>query len=213
MTSNDHATRGAELDRPLRFSLDLLAISSSCPVLASFKLDLPSIFVEPVVEHEACESCWQQKWSGLANMTCMFFSLRLLLQLLRALPRWHFPARDRPLRFSLDLLAISSSCPVLASFKLDLPSIFVEPVVEHEACESCWQQKWSGLANMFKVFITVTCRSFSGQPGQTCMCFFFTWHVCHSGMPFIFETAMPNLHVVFPLHGMYATVTCHSFSR
>ena len=149
MTSNDHATRGAELDRPLRFSLDLLAISSSCPVLASFKLDLPSIFVEPVVEHEACESCWQQKWSGLANMTCMFFSLRLLLQLLRALPRWHFPARDRPLRFSLDLLAISSSCPVLASFKLDLPSIFVEPVVEHEACESCWQQKWSGLANIY----------------------------------------------------------------
>ena len=25
--------------------------------------------------------------------------------------------------------------------------------------------------------------------------FFFTWHVCHSGMPFIFKTAMPNLHV------------------
>ena len=30
------------------------------------------------------------------------------------------------------------------------------------------------------------------------MFFFFTWHVCHSGMPFIFKTAMPNLHVFFP---------------
>ena len=52
---------------------------------------------------------------------------------------------------------------------------------------------------LFKVFILVTCHSFSRQPGQTCMFFFFTWHVCHSGMPFIFKTAMPNLHV-FPLY-------------
>ena len=54
---------------------------------------------------------------------------------------------------------------------------------------------WCLCRFLFKVFITATCHSFSRQPGQTCMFFFFTWHVCHSGMPFIFKTAMPNLHV------------------
>ena len=81
---------------------------------------------------------------------------------------------------------------------------------------------------LFKVFILVTCHSFSRQPGQTCMffslhgmyatlachsfsrqpcqtCMFFpfTWHVCDCDTPFIFKITMPNLHV-FSLHGMHA---------